>query len=259
MEETSVIIVGAGPSGLALGVSLSAMGIKTVILEKMLGVTEDPRGIAISGDAVRISYQLGIGEALTGKIGQNLNEVYFHHGSFQDEPFGSFDHGYDWMEQAVPLVVLQFQPNFERELRKIIASSPHCELREQCEVFESKDDPQGVVVGYRDLNGKERHIRGQFLVGADGKTGVVRKRFLEPLGVKQEVGIFNYQETWVASNFQIIPPTPESHPDFPLWDLGYSPDEACEAFWPSGFHFCNDLARPSVSGPFGPTKSRFWR
>lgn len=44
-------------------------------------------------------------------------------------------------------------------------------------------------MGYRDLDGKERHIRGQFLVGADGKTGVVRKKLLEPLGIKQEVGM----------------------------------------------------------------------
>lgn len=94
MEQTSIIIVGAGPSGLALGVSLSAMGIKaglnslilvsivadcrqTVILEKLLGVTEDPRGIAITGDAVRISYQLGVGEALTGRIGQSKNGTLY--------------------------------------------------------------------------------------------------------------------------------------------------------------------------------------
>jgi hypothetical protein len=32
-------------------------------------VTEDPRGIAIVGDAVRISYQMGIGDMLVTKIG----------------------------------------------------------------------------------------------------------------------------------------------------------------------------------------------
>lgn len=32
---------------------------------------EDPRGIAITGDAVRISYALGIGHELTTKIGQS--------------------------------------------------------------------------------------------------------------------------------------------------------------------------------------------
>lgn len=41
-----------------------------MLLEKELEVTEDPRGIAITGDAVRISYQLGIGDELVNKIGQ---------------------------------------------------------------------------------------------------------------------------------------------------------------------------------------------
>lgn len=40
-----------------------------MILEKETDVSEDPRGIALTGDAVRIGYQLGVGPALTSKIG----------------------------------------------------------------------------------------------------------------------------------------------------------------------------------------------
>lgn len=69
MEETSVVIVGAGPSGLVLGALLGRMNVKVVILEKELEVCEDPRGIVVNGDAVRISYQVGIGDSLTKKIG----------------------------------------------------------------------------------------------------------------------------------------------------------------------------------------------
>lgn len=43
--------------------------VQVVILEKELQVCEDPRGIVVNGDAVRISYQVGIGEGLTKKIG----------------------------------------------------------------------------------------------------------------------------------------------------------------------------------------------
>ena len=41
-----------------------------VILEKDLEICEDPRGIVVNGDAVRISWQLGIGEGLTKRIGK---------------------------------------------------------------------------------------------------------------------------------------------------------------------------------------------
>jgi hypothetical protein len=40
-------------------------------MEKELEVSEDPRGITITGDAVRLSYALGIGNELTTKIGQS--------------------------------------------------------------------------------------------------------------------------------------------------------------------------------------------
>lgn len=51
-----------------------------MILEKDQEVCEDPRGIVVNGDAVRISYQVGIGEGLTKRIGHSL----FFLGTFSD-------------------------------------------------------------------------------------------------------------------------------------------------------------------------------
>ena len=39
-----------------------------MILEKEVGITEDPRGVYLAGDAVRILYQLGLGTQI-GIIG----------------------------------------------------------------------------------------------------------------------------------------------------------------------------------------------
>ena len=50
-----------------------------MILEKELEVTEDPRGITITGDAVRISYQLGLEAELFSTIGHGaFNFILFH-------------------------------------------------------------------------------------------------------------------------------------------------------------------------------------
>ncbi len=79
MKETPVIIVGAGPSGLVLGLSLAQYEIhvgslqrfrisadfsQSTILEQDLGIGEDPRGVYLAGDAVRVLYQLGIGDQM---------------------------------------------------------------------------------------------------------------------------------------------------------------------------------------------------
>lgn len=39
-------------------------------------------------------------------------------------------------------------------------------------------------------------------------------------------------------------PTPSTHPHFPLWDLGYEPDELWDLFWPVGFQYVT----PKVGG-----------
>lgn len=80
---------------------------------------------------MRISHQLGIGDALTSKIGQgqyvaeptlkekvtliggqDFGTLYFHHKSFVNPPFMNFDVSPDWQEQSVLGAVSQFQPNF---------------------------------------------------------------------------------------------------------------------------------------------------
>lgn len=193
----------------------------------------------VNGDAVRMSYQIGIGEGLTKRIGKDIGVLNFHRGSFRTSPFMKFDIGVDWAQQSVSNNVTQFQPNYEREIRALLPGFPSVELRTGCEVVSRRDDDQGggrkVLVGYRDLDGRERFIRTSWLVGADGKRGVVRKKFLEPEGVRQEDGEWTYVGTWVAVNLKITTPTPETHRNFPLWKLGWTPERVHDLFWPAGF------------------------
>jgi hypothetical protein len=62
----------------------------------------------------------------------------------------------------------------------------------------------------------------------------------------------------VALNWRITPPTPESHPDFPLWRLGYTPDQVYDAFFPQDFTFVCNPDRPSVCGRFGSRNDYLW-
>ncbi|KAK2811067.1 hypothetical protein FQN50_002402 [Emmonsiellopsis sp. PD_5] len=246
MEETTVLIIGAGPSGLALGALLARMNIKrmltyvvgskVVILEKDVEVCEDPRGIVVNGDAVRISYQIGIGEGLTKRIGKDIGVLNFHSGNFRQPIFMSFDITVDWAEQSVSNNLTQFQPNYEREIRNLIKKDlPTCEVRTGCEAISRTEVGDHTILEYVTQDGTKHSIRTSWLVGADGKRGVVRKKFLEPEGVRQEDGFYTYVGTWVAANLHITLPTPQSHPQFPLWKLGYTPQQVHDAFWPSGF------------------------
>ncbi|EXK76088.1 hypothetical protein FOQG_19154 [Fusarium oxysporum f. sp. raphani 54005] len=116
-----------------------------------------------------------------------------------------------------------------------------------------------MEVSFTTSDGASTDLRGKYLVGADGKRGIVRKAVLQPRGVEQVEGKIHYAAKWVAANLRITIPTPKSHPYFPLWKLGYKPEEVWDIFWPEGFHFCNDPVLPVAAGRFGPADERYWR
>ncbi|KAH9896306.1 putative monooxygenase [Xylariomycetidae sp. FL2044] len=261
MESTQVIIVGAGPAGLALALCLAQFKVKSVILEKEVEITEDPRGVYLTHDSVRILWDLGLGESMA-IIGHEVQKVNFHTSSFARKPFHILELGHDGLYQTVPNGLMQIQPRLERVMREKLQESPFCDLRPGCEVI-GRDQPNGtdlITVEYKDRHESRSFIQGSWLIGADGKKGVVRKRFLEAsAGIKQVDSDYKYDDTWVAANLKIHLPTPETHPDFPLWDLGYSPESVYDLFWPKGWHFCSPPGKATAAGRFGPHEERLWR
>lgn len=259
MEETQVLIVGAGPSGLALGLALARFQVRSVILEKDSEVTIDPRGVYLTGDAVRILYDLGL-ENEVSTIGHEVHKINFHRSSFGTKPYYRMNIGTrDVLQQAVPEGILQSQPRLESALREKVRSSKYCTLRTACRVINITHDDLPSAE-YIDEQEKRHQIRSEWLVGADGKVGVVRKHFLEPTaGIIQEEGKYPYNGTWIAANLKISIPTPQTHPTYPLWDLGYSPEAVYDLFWPEGWHFCGPPGKATATGRFGPPEERMWR
>lgn len=78
------------------------------------------------------------------------------------------------------------QPVLEKYIRQSMAENGHSHLRVQSTVLSISEDEDWVYVSYTNRDGQERRIKSRFLVGADGKTGFTRKRYLEPQGVYME-------------------------------------------------------------------------
>ncbi|PVI03658.1 monooxygenase-like protein [Periconia macrospinosa] len=257
-EETQVVIVGAGPAGLTLGLCLAQYHINSIILEKEAEIVTDPRGVYLTGDSIRILSTLGLGADIA-KIGHVVEETNFHKSTFCSKPFYVVKTGSDAMSQTLPNGILQMQPRLESSLRQQIERSKYCTLRTESEVV-SQVESNPPTIAYRCKDGSHKQIKAEWLVGADGKVGVVRKHFLEKsAGIKQIEGVYRYAGTWVAANLKIQLPTPKSHPNFSLWNLGYTPEQVYDLFWPKGWHFCSPPGKPTASGRFGPHEERLWR
>lgn len=148
----------------------------------------------------------------------------------------------------------------EKAMCNSITASKLCEVRRGCEVHSLIENDAGVEVHYKSADGTMRELQTTWLVGADGKRGTVRKTFLEPVAdIRQVDSDYRYTGTWVAANIHIDLPTPKTHPDFPPFAAGLTPQEAYDLFWPKGWHFCSPPGKPTASGRFGPHSQRLWR
>ncbi|EXJ74328.1 uncharacterized protein A1O5_02624 [Cladophialophora psammophila CBS 110553] len=262
-EETGVIICGGGPTGTVLSALLGAMKVPTIVLEREKDITTDPRGIALDEDGIRILQSIGIYDQVYTEIGTCMEIFNFVTGSepnLYKKPLLTMD--YTTTEGGTGHVgfICHKQPAMEKAIRDRIHKIPFSEIRTESTLIGISEDRHRVMVEYKDPRGEIRRLTAPFLVGADGKTGYVRKCYLEPKGVILErCKESDYEETWVALNWQISLPTEKTHPDFPLWRLGYTPEQVYDQFFPKQFRFLCNHKRPSVCGRFGLMSDRLWR
>lgn len=159
-----------------------------------------------------------------------------------------------------PGFICHKQPAIEKHLRNQINTSGKSDLRLGVTLTSIHEDEDWVYATYMGSNGDEKSIQSKFLVGADGKTGFTRKKYLEPRGVSMErVSQTSYEEVWVALNWRMTLPTPETHPEFPLWAKGYTPQQVYNIFFPEEFRFLCNPERAAVCGRFGLNEDRLWR
>jgi 2-polyprenyl-6-methoxyphenol hydroxylase-like FAD-dependent oxidoreductase len=79
------------------------------------------------------------------------------------------------------------QPVLEKWLRKAMLEYPSVSLVVGAElVAVTEEVSSSVTVSYRHHD-STKTLRGRFLCGADGKTGFVRKLYLEPRGIHLEL------------------------------------------------------------------------
>ena len=262
-EETAVIICGGGPTGALLSALLGQQGVPNVVLEREADITTDPRGIALDEDGIRILQSIGIYDKIFTEIGMCMGTFNFVTGTSHDlykQPLMALDYSSSEGGTGHIGFICHKQPIMEKAIRGAITQNNFSQLRSSCTLSNILEDSDFVYADYQDASGQQKRIKGRFLVGADGKTGFVRKKYLEPKAITMDVceGT-SYDEVWVALNWRITIPTQETHPDFPLWRLGYSSQQIYDLFFPKEFRFLCNPQRPAICSRFGRPEDQLWR
>ena len=172
MADTQVVIVGAGPVGMAAALLLARFGVHTVILEAQ--PPQAPVGsksLCTQGDVLDILERIGIGERLAAEgVTWRLGRIYYRERELLRITFPGTGYAH------FPPFVNIGQDRVQHWLERGVTDEPRTEVRYRHRVTAIVNRPDRVEVTF-DRGGRCGTIGGSYAICADGARGPGR-RFL---------------------------------------------------------------------------------
>ncbi|HEU0252078.1 MAG TPA: FAD-dependent monooxygenase [Pyrinomonadaceae bacterium] len=169
MLKTDVLIVGAGPTGLALAVQLIRYGIDFVIVDKREGTTAYSKAIGVQARTLEIYQQIDLAERLID-LGLPAKGVRLLEGGEQraEVPLSNLGQG----TTPYPFLLIVEQGKHEALLYQFIKSHGR-EVRWQTTFDGFSQTDAGVTGTILHANGEQQQVEAKYLVACDGpKSGV---------------------------------------------------------------------------------------
>ncbi|MEU6145502.1 FAD-dependent oxidoreductase [Streptomyces sp. NPDC047081] len=171
-ETVDVVVVGAGPTGLALGIDLARRGVDAVVVEKADGLFPGSRGKGIQPRTMEVLEDLGVldeilalgGSYPTGMIWQDGKRVA-EHKMFDEDEVKAASAGSAF---NVPWMVPQWRTQ-EILFGRLEELGGRVEFGREVVGFEQDEE----TVTVRFASGPE--VRARYLVAADGGRSVIRR------------------------------------------------------------------------------------
>lgn len=167
-ETTQVLIVGAGPAGLALAATLAAKGVDFVVIDRLAQAQTTSRAAAIHARTLEVLEGIGASDALVA-AGLQVPAFIAREGqkvlltvSFADLP------------TRYPYVLMLPQSETEAILARRLEALGGT-VHRACEAVDLRQEAEGVAVTVRQGD-RDRTVRARYLVGADGYHSLVRER-----------------------------------------------------------------------------------
>lgn len=168
-SKTSVLIVGAGPSGLILALWLKKKNVDFRIIDKNIRPGETSRALAVQARTLEFYRQLGIAEEVIER-GITVHELKMRRRGkiIARAPLGAMGEGMS----RYPYLLFYSQDIHEAFLCEKLATLGTT-IERQTELINFTQDEQRVVATIKNQHGEET-IEADYLVGCDGAHSTVR-------------------------------------------------------------------------------------
>ena len=168
--KTDVLIVGAGPTGLALAAQLIRHGVDFIIIDKKETTTPHSKAIGVQARTLEIYEQFGLADRLvnSGTIAEKA--VIIESGEARGEIFlKQFGEGLS----PYPFLLLVEQGKHEALIYNHIRSHGK-DVMWRTELENFSQDESGVSANLKNSSGEKIFVESKFLVGCDGAKSFVR-------------------------------------------------------------------------------------
>jgi len=221
LPHFSAIIVGAGPTGLALGNLLGIYGLDALIIERNSTLSTFPKAISLDDEGLRICQAMGLAEAVQANLLFNLEAHYISGRRLlaRVAPLAQ--------RNGYPLISTFHQPTFEATLLAGLKRFPKISMQFDTRLETFTQNGEGVIVEVRTADGESHQISCAYLLACDGAKSTARTQ------LKIAMPGQTYPQRWLVV------------------DSINDPNPAMEIHF-----FCNP-ARPAVTVP-APGQRRRW-
>ena len=188
--RADVVIVGAGPTGLALAAELKRLGTQALLVEKESFGQNTSRATVVHARTLEMLEALGVSQQLIDR-GLILHTARLHEGDTVRAHIS-----FDGLDTAYSYMLVCTQDQTENVLTRRLRELGGAEIR-AIEVTEIKPDDDGVTATYVAGGVLIQDVRAQWLVGCDGMHSTVR----QAAGIGFEGG--NYDENFVLADVEM--------------------------------------------------------
>lgn len=167
-QDHNVLIVGAGPTGLALAVELKRAGLPVRIIDKAEQPARHSQALVVQARTLEQFERYRVAEDALAR-GRKLLR-----GSLASEGKTIVSFEFDRIPGRYPFVLFLPQCDTERLLTERLRSLG-CEIERGTELVSFQNSKDGVIAELRDRSGVKQSVPARWLIGSDGAHSVVRK------------------------------------------------------------------------------------